>query len=181
MKKNKALSITLGLLALCSLLLGISLSFMYFFSDFDFTLMEFIRLQLLVALEIPDATKSEYPLLKVTGHLINGLMNIFIPALVAIIFIYLSRRFQFNSFSEMKAHDEREWENSFTDCGNIIDINHDESGIFKSPHVTIKTTNSVYRGIGRIGNVTIGSPLRMQGDDLIVIDNGVEKRLSIVS
>lgn len=99
--------------------------------------------------------------------------------IIAAVFDELSYRYKFNSWGDMRKARENDYKDSFKDCGKVVNIDLDEGGFLSNRHVTIKTDKAIYRCIGTITKVKIGSKVRSQNGDLLVIDNGCEKRLSL--
>lgn len=153
--------------------------------SFWFGYLNFYPLDLLMKFLNPTFNPSEntviFPFLyKLLDWTISTMLYIFPFLVVGAGLNELSQRYKFNSWDAMKKAKEIKYQATFKDCGKVIDIDLDEGGFLTSRRVTIKTESKIYRCLGSVSEVKIGSKVRRQFGNLLVIDNEKEKRLPLV-
>ena len=107
-----------------------------------------------------------------------------VAGILASFFSTLSQRYTFNDWDEFRKHNSDEdaklLKESYKPCGKVVDIEVQRGGFFSNDRVTLKTEDAIYNCVGRVSEIRKGSDVKRQYNDLIVIDDGKEKRLELL-
>lgn len=96
------------------------------------------------------------------------------------VFSELSDRYKHDSWAELKAARNKEYEDSLISCGKLLDIQIDQGSFFSNAKVLIKTEKAIFNCFGSIENVDLEQEIQRRGNVIYLSDNGENKEFRLV-
>jgi len=92
---------------------------------------------------------------------------------------WLSERYKHESWSEYSEARKKAYKDSIKDIGKLLSVENHPATFLGSDKVTITTDKYTHTCFGLVKSVETGSEVKRQFSDIILVDEGKEKRFSL--